>query len=161
MRVLGVGLSLVGAVVFQSALGRLLPTHGRVFDPFLILVVFWALRRGEEHGMFVGLAAGWIQDALFGGPVAGIGALSKLLVGFVTGVAGSRLFIAGPGGRTLLLLAAAFGDVALHQWLESLFEVRSTSLSALGMLARTTLTAAVGAFVLEVAERRFPAEIRS
>lgn len=161
MRLLGVVASLVGALALHSALGRLIPAHGRVFDPFLVVVVFWALRRGEEHGMFVGLAAGWIQDALFGGPVAGFGALSKLIVGFVTGVAGSRLFIAGPGGRTILLLAAALADSFLYLWLQSLFGVPSAPFGALGLVARTALTAAVGAFLLEIAERRLPSEIRS
>lgn len=160
MRTLGVVVSLLGALALQSALGRFVPSHGRVFDPFLIVVVFWALRRGEEHGMVVGLLAGWIQDALFGGPVAGFGALSKLLIGFITGVAGSRLFIAGPGGRTLLLLTAALGDSALLLWLESLFGVESAAFSTLALIARTTLTAAVGAFALEFAEHRMPPEIR-
>jgi rod shape-determining protein MreD len=161
MRGFRIAVSLLAALVVHAALGRFFPTHGRFFDPFLIVVVFWALRCGEGWGMSVGLLAGWLQDSLFGGTVVGVAPLSKLLVGFVAGVAGTRLLIAGPGGRTILLLAAAIGDVFLYQWLASLFSVSVSELSALEILARTMLTAAVGAFVLEAAERRLPPEIPS
>ena len=33
--------------------------------------------------VLAGVAAGWVQDLLFGGPILGLSALSKLLVGFV------------------------------------------------------------------------------
>ena len=65
------------ALVVATALGQLLPGLGRIVDPFLLVVVYCALRGGETQGMLTGLAAGWVQDAQFAGPVLGISPLAQ------------------------------------------------------------------------------------
>ena len=59
--------------------------QARVFDPFLLVVVYCGLTGGEVHGMLAGAAAGWVQDVHFGGRILGLSGLSKLLVGFGVG----------------------------------------------------------------------------
>ena len=90
MRVVWVGLALVAALVLQSGLGLVAPEDGRIFDPFLLVVVFSGLALGEVGGALVGTGAGWIQDIHFGGSVLGLSGLTRLLVGFAVGAAGSR-----------------------------------------------------------------------
>lgn len=153
-----IGLALLLAVVVAAALGQLTPGLGRVIDPFLILVVYTALRGGETRGMLTGMVAGWIQDVQFAGSVVGISALTKLLVGFTVGWASARFFLAGLGARTLVLLAAAAGDALLFEWLAAVFDVKAMGLSPMGLLWRATVNAGLGVALFELADRRLPRE---
>jgi hypothetical protein len=88
--------AIVGALLVETGLSYLVTEPGRYLDPFLLVVVYCALTRGEAHGMLAGMAAGWVQDVHFGGQVAGLSALSKLLVGFAVGAASSHLIAGAP-----------------------------------------------------------------
>jgi len=77
-RALWTAAALAGAVLVETGLAHLVTAPGRYLDPFLLVVVYCALVFGETHGMLAGAAAGWVQDALFGGRVLGISGLSKL-----------------------------------------------------------------------------------
>jgi cell shape-determining protein MreD len=50
------------AALAQSGLSLLWPAQARMFDPFLLVMVYCGLTYGETHGTLAGAAAGWIQD---------------------------------------------------------------------------------------------------
>src|SRR5258708_27965934 len=110
MRVFWTTLAILGALLVQSALTQLVPGQARVFDPFLLVVVYCALTEGETHGMLAGMAAGWVEDVHFGGTVLGFSALTKILVGFGVGMAGARLLLIGPAARALAPPSASQAD---------------------------------------------------
>jgi rod shape-determining protein MreD len=151
-------LGIVLALVVNTAFAQLLPGLGRILDPFLLVVVYCGLRGGETHGMLAGLFAGWVQDAHFAGPVLGLSPLSKVLVGFVVGLAGARFLLVGLGARTIVLLAAAAADAVLFQWLAAVFDVRVLELGPLGLLWRATVNAALGVALFELLDRRLHRE---
>lgn len=151
-------LAIGGAVLVETALGHLWPGLARSFDPFLLVVVYCALVGGESHGMLAGACAGWVQDALFGGPVLGLGGLSKLLVGFAVGLAGSRFLIASPLARGLALLLATLADSLLLPWLGSVFDLPTAPLGLLALLLRAAVNAALGSLLFAVVERRLQRE---
>ncbi len=153
-RVLWTAGAIVGAVLVQTALGYLFPGPGRVLDPFLLVVVYAALLGGETEGMLTGVAAGWVQDALFGGRVLGLSALSKLVVGFAVGLAGRRFLISGTPSRALALLLASVADALIVPWLASVFSVELLPLSLLELLGRACLNALVGGVLFALLERR-------
>ena len=154
--------ALLLALVLQSALGVLAPSESRIVDPFLIVVVYCGLVGGETYGMLTGAAAGWIEDIHFGGPIMGFSALSKLLVGFCVGVAGSRFLIVGTAPRSLTLFVATVADAFLFQRLVAVFEVPSSQLSAFSLVTRATVTALTGAAAFEAADfQRRRRELRS
>jgi rod shape-determining protein MreD len=148
------GLAIVGAILVETALGYLVPSPGRFLDPFLLVVVYCALVGGETHGMLAGAAAGWIQDALFGGRVLGLAGLSKLVVGFAVGLGAGRFMIAGAAARALVLLLATVADALLVQWLASVFSLEATGLSALALASRATLNALAGGLLFALVDRR-------
>jgi rod shape-determining protein MreD len=158
MKGLVTALGIVLALIVNTAFAQLLPGLGRILDPFLLVVVYCALRGGETHGMLAGLFAGWVQDAHFAGPVLGLSPLSKVLVGFVVGLAGARFLLVGLGARTIVLLAAAGADALLFQWLAAVFDVRVLELGPLGLLWRATVNAALGVALFELLDRRLPRE---
>lgn len=158
MKVFLTGLAILLALVAATAFGQLLPGLARVVDPFLLVVVYCALRGGETHGMLAGLFAGWVQDAHFAGPVLGLSPLSKVVVGFTVGLASTRFLLVGLGARTIVLLAAAAADALLIQWLAAVFDVRVIELGPLGLLWRATVNAGLGVGLFELLDRRLPRE---
>jgi rod shape-determining protein MreD len=146
--------AMLAALLLQSVLTQIAPPQARLFDPFLIVVVYCGLAFGETYGMLAGMLAGWIQDVHFGGTVVGLSALSKILIGFSVGVAGGRLLVSGPAQRLLILFAATLMDALLFERLASVFELNMAELSLTGLLGRATVNAIVGAGLFELLERR-------
>ncbi len=153
-RALWTALALAGAVLVETALAYLVSSPGRYLDPFLLVVVYCALRFGETHGMLAGAAAGWVQDVMFGGPVLGLSALSKLVVGFSVGLAAGRFLIGTTAARALVVLLAAAADALLVEWLASVFSVDARGLPVLALAARATLSALVGGLLYALVDRR-------
>jgi rod shape-determining protein MreD len=156
MKTFWIALAIVVALLLETMLSRLLPGPARVFDPFLIVFVYCALVGGETQGMLAGLAAGWVQDVFFGGPVMGVSALGKLVVGYAVGVAAGHFLLVGPGARALVLLVATVGDAVLFQWLASVFDIPVSDLSPGAILSRATVNAALGTALFELIDRRWP-----
>ena len=153
-RLFWTGVAILGAVLVETALGYLVSEPGRYLDPFLLVVVYCALRGGEGQGLLAGVAAGWVQDVLFGGPILGLSALAKLLVGFVVGAAGSHFLISGAAARALVLLLATVADALLVQWLASVFGIEASPMSPVTLASRATLTAVVGGALYALVDRR-------
>jgi rod shape-determining protein MreD len=160
MRALLTGLAILAALLLSSALSHLSPYAARIFDPFLLVTVYCGLHGGEAHGMLAGAAAGWVQDAHFGGTVVGISGLSKLLVGFGVGAAGARFLLSGPVGRASVLLTAGLADAVCVEVLASAFEIRAYELRIPALLGRAAVNALVGAVFFEALDRRLAARAR-
>jgi rod shape-determining protein MreD len=154
MKAFSTGLALVAALLVQTALAQILPTYARVFDPFLLVIVYCGLAGGETQGMVAGAVGGWVQDILFAGRILGLSGLTKLLVGFAVGVAGARFHLTEPAPRALVLLLAVLLDAALLASLAAAFDVAVAPLTATGLAARAVVNAALGAACFELVERQ-------
>jgi rod shape-determining protein MreD len=152
--VLWTSVGIVAALLAQSALSHVLPQQARVFDPFLLVLVYCGLSAGETHGMLAGAAAGWVQDVHFGGPIMGLSGLTKVLVGFGVGLAGTRFLLTGTVSRILVLVAATVVNVALFQSLASVFEIQIYTAHAQTVALQAGLNALVGAVLFEFVDRR-------
>lgn len=86
---------LIVAALIQSAWLVRMPIAGAVIDPLLVLAVATGILRGAESGAVVGLAGGLLQDLLGGGPL-GMHGLSKLAVGFGSGLFERSIYIENP-----------------------------------------------------------------
>jgi len=161
MRALLTGLAILAALLLDSALSHVSPVAARVFDPFLLVTVYCGLQGGETHGMLAGAAAGWVQDVHFGGMVVGLSGLTKVLVGFAVGVAGSRFLLSGPLARACVLFAAALVDSLLVEGLASAFDIRAYELPLGALVGRGALNAVVGAMTFEALDRRLGRSIRA
>ncbi len=158
MRVLVTALGILAALAVQTILGQLLPARSNFFDPFLLVVVYCALMGGELHGMLAGLAAGWVQDVHFGGPVFGLTGLSRLIVGYAIGLASSRFVLGGAGARIWVLLGATFVDAFIFEGLARAFDVAVYSPSLRGLSSRAAVNALIGVVVFKLLDRRFKRE---
>jgi rod shape-determining protein MreD len=154
VRLFGIALALVAALLLQTALTRVLPGHARIFDAFLLVMVYYGLAGGETEGMLVGALGGWIQDIQFGGSVLGLSGLTRVMIGFAVGTAGTRFHLSEPGPRALVLFLAALADGLVFSGIASAFEVGVTRLSPLEMLVRAGVNAAAGVVLFELVDRQ-------
>jgi rod shape-determining protein MreD len=154
VRIFWTGVALVAALAVQSALSLVVPGWARILDPFLLLVVYCGLKGGETHGMLAGAVAGWIQDIHFGGRVLGLAGLSKVLVGFGVGLAGTRFQLTEPGARVLVLLLAVLLDALIMRQLAGAFDVSTGLLTLPALGLRAAVNAGVGVPLFALVERR-------
>jgi rod shape-determining protein MreD len=160
MTAIWTALAILGALLLQTSLGLVLPAQGRLFDPFLLVLVYCGLTGGASHAMLAGAAAGWVQDAHFGGPVLGLSGLTKVLVGFGVGVSSTRFHLAEPGARVLVLVLATIMDAIVFNRLAAVFDVAAYALSPTGLLLRAAINAVVGLMVFETIDRRLRRPLR-
>ena len=154
MRIFGTLLAIALATLLQTGLSLIWPAEARVFDPFLLVMVYCGLTRGETHGMLAGAAAGWVQDVVFGGRIVGISGLTKVIVGFVVGVAATRFLLVGIGPQILVVFSATVADAVITHSLASVFSIPTDELSAWGLALRGAVNAGVGVLLFAFVDRR-------
>ena len=154
MRVFWTLVAIAIATVLQTALGLVWPGVARVFDPYLLVMVYCGLTRGETHGMLAGAAAGWVQDVHFGGRIVGISGLTKVIVGFVVGVAATRFLLSGIGSQVLVVFTATVADAIIMHSLASVFSIPTDELSTWGLALRGAVNAGVGVVLFTFVDRR-------
>ncbi len=154
MKVFWTVLARLASLLVQSALGAILPGAARLFDPFLLVLVYCGLSFGETHAMLAGAAGGWVQDVHFGGEVLGLSGLTKVLIGFAVGVAATRFQLTEAGPRALVLLGAAVVDTLLLWGLAAAFDIAVARPGATVVAARAAINAALGVLFFGLLERR-------
>src|SRR5262245_12730604 len=154
MKVFWTALAILAALLVQSVLSLVSPSSARVLDPFLLVLVYCGLVGGEIHGMLAGAAAGWVQDVHFGGRILGLSGLSKVVIGFGVGIAGTRFHLTEPGPRLLVMLLAVLLDALILSWLAAAFDVTAGRFSLLFLGLRAGVNAVLGVVLFEVMERQ-------
>lgn len=94
---------IVLALAVQSTLAPLLAVNNVWPDLLLIIVISAGLLAGKEIGLGVGFFAGILQDLASGG-IIGLGALTKMMLGFAAGTMERKVF-----KENILLPVAAMG----------------------------------------------------
>lgn len=79
------------ALLLQSTLFSFLQVAGVKPDLVLMLVVFNGFLRGSREGAFLGFLAGLAQD-IFTGNYIGLNALTKMIAGYLVGLAEARFY---------------------------------------------------------------------
>ena len=78
-------LAALAAATLLELLGvRITPHFVRLVDPFIVVVVWYALRTDTITGQLTGTVAGMVQDGLVGG-LFGLHAIANTVVGYVVG----------------------------------------------------------------------------
>jgi rod shape-determining protein MreD len=103
------GLLAVAGLVQVAWLARV-EISGAILDPLLPIAVAVGILRGAEYGGVLGLAAGLLQDLLGGGPL-GVNGLTKMVVGFASGLFERSIYIENP----LLPAVATFAGTLLSE----------------------------------------------
>ncbi len=140
-----VGLLMAAALV-QSAWLERVKISGAILDPLLPIAVAVGILRGASSGAVVGLAAGLLQD-LLGGGTLGVNGLTKLVVGFASGLFERSIYLENP----LLPAVATFAGTLLSELLLAVIG----QVTGLGTVNAAAAPRAVAAAVLNSAVAPF------
>lgn len=144
---------LLFALLLQGALSLFIPISNYVDLP-LVVATWFALSRGELHGMVGASLSGWLSEALFGRGIRGVSGLIRLVLGFALGLLGSRFLITGALQRFFLLLTVTVVDTRAYEWIAPAFGMSPVQYSPGAMTVRGTINAAVGLVLFALFERR-------
>lgn len=138
-------LLMLGMVVAVHYVGvEVWPPFAQAIDLFLILTVLNALDGNSLAGMLGGLAAGFVQDALSGGPF-GLHGFILTLVGYVTARVAQRLVVQRASGVLSVVVVAFLGQQILLVLLGLMLAGEPELPEPLWVSVRAVVTGVVGA----------------
>jgi rod shape-determining protein MreD len=139
------------AVFVYSLAGAQAPALLVVFNAFSVVVLYFAVRRGEVFGALLGTMCGLVQDAFSLG-VFGVGGLTKTLLGFWAGYVSRRVDVAAPSHNALFMLTMAALETALWIVITAVVRAKSVNLHG-GLVALQPVVTAALVTVLFALER--------
>jgi rod shape-determining protein MreD len=101
---------LIAALLLHAVAGETIGSG--LFDPYLIMTVWFGANGRKPDGMIVGAMAGLVQDAM-GSVVIGTHFLSKVVVGYVVMMVAARLIPGQVVTHAVLLAAGAILEVVV------------------------------------------------
>lgn len=113
IRTLKIAALIFGAVILQIALISRISIFGSKPDLPLALVVAIALLRGPFYGEVVGFVSGMFYDLLSNGPLLGVQAFSRVLIGYGVGFIRWRLY----SDNFITQLASGFIATVVHKFI--------------------------------------------
>ena len=144
--------AVLAAFLLYSLAGRAYPPLVLVFNAFSLVVIVFAVWKGEVFGAVLGTACGLLQDSFSLG-VFGVAGLSKTLLGYAAGYASRKMQI-GPSFRTFIFIfVCSTGELAVWTLLYALvFSRKIASANALALF-QPLATAALGSALLGLARK--------
>lgn len=106
LRFLAFLVPLVLAAVVVEALASQVTTTFRLFDPFLLVTVWFGAHGRRLEGMFAGALAGLVQDAALSQQL-GTHYVAKVVVGYLTTLFAGRLIPGQPTTHAVLIATAS------------------------------------------------------
>jgi rod shape-determining protein MreD len=146
----------LGSVLLQVLLARFAIGGRLSFDLVLVGVVFVALQSGPIAGMLAGTIGGVLLDLVSGGLV-GVGGLLKTIVGFGSGLMGTRLVVAKPYARALIVGAATLAHAFMAMGLQAAID-KWLGVPWAAMLGETALNV-IAAYIAFVAIEALPGAV--
>ena len=110
MRWLRFALGLLIALTLHSLLDRFYPNALAFFNPYIILVTYYAMGGNIVGAIFAGIAAGFVQDA-FSNAMFGLHAFSLTVCAYIVAYINARLVLRG----TLAFGACLGGAVIVNE----------------------------------------------
>lgn len=142
----------LAAFLLYSLSGRAYPPLVLVFNAFSLVVILFAVWKGEVFGAVLGTACGLLQDSFSLG-VFGVAGLSKTLLGVAAGYVSRKMQI-GPALRSFVLVfVCSAGELAVWTFLYTLVFSRKMASGNALVLFQPLATAAIGSVLLGLARR--------
>ncbi len=142
----------LAAFLLYSLAGRAHPSLVLVFNAFSLVVILFAVWKGEVFGAVLGTACGLLQDSFSLG-VFGVAGLSKTLLGYAAGYVSRKIQI-GPSFRSFVFVfICSAGELAVWTFLYTLVFSRKMASGNPLILFQPLATAAVGSAVLALVRR--------
>lgn len=153
MKLLRAVLALGLALAVQAGLGRLWPEAHRWIDVMMVPVVWYGIAGSQRSAMWIGCAAGLMQDGWLAVGAFGLNGFKKTLVGFVLGGFGGRFDLNRPPGRLAAAVACSLGDDLLDPFLRRLIDQHHEPVVFTELLLRAASTGVLVLFACAAVDR--------
>ena len=144
---------LVAAAILLDSLVMVATGGTRYFDPFLLLTVWYGASGGKVDGMLVGGLSGLAQDSVGTTTVFGTHYLSKVVIGYLSMLASSRLIPGQVLTHVVLLAGATVVEVAVLVGAGLLLDQSFNDLTAGQVAVAALVNAALGASAFAMVEQ--------
>lgn len=144
MRVLEVLAGFAAALIFHSVGTRLWPDFPQAVDPFLVVVVLYALAGRPASSLLVGFAGGLATDALTGG-LYGLYGFADTILGYGAAILAQRLVVRRLSSVVFLLALAAAIQQAVLMGLAVLLMPGAPLPGLVWVVVKVATTTALGA----------------
>ncbi|MFQ5720882.1 MAG: rod shape-determining protein MreD [Candidatus Aminicenantales bacterium] len=150
-------IAVIFAFLFYTVLKFISISIVQLFNIFSLVVIYFALTKGEIVGASLGAGCGLIQDALSLG-VFGVAGISKTIIGFAAGYISRRINVLPVIRNFIFLFILLSIDFILWSFLSSLIFSEKLLIGHHLQFLQPLLTAALGALIFFILGRfhKFP-----
>lgn len=149
MRWLRFAIGLLIALTLHSLLDSFYPNALAFFNPYIILVCYYAMGGNLIGAIFAGIAAGLVQDA-YSASIFGLHAFSLTVIAYIIAYINARLVLRG----TLAFGACLIGGVIVNELvifvLVNILLKQKIEMFEQGMLVKTIFTGLFGMLVYQL-----------
>jgi rod shape-determining protein MreD len=142
-------IGLLIALTLHSLLDSFFPNALAFFNPYVILITYYAMGGNLVGAIFAGIAAGLVQDA-YSGAIFGLHAFSLTVCAYAVAYINSRLVLRG----TLAFGACLIGAVIVNEFviftLVSILLKQHIEMFEQGMVVKTIFTCLFGMLVYQL-----------
>lgn len=142
-------IGLLVALVFHATLNKLSPNLLAFFNPYLVLVIYYALGGRLIGVIFAGVATGLVEDA-FTISIPGLHAFTLTLVGYLVAYINDKVVLNGIAAFGGCLFGASLAHDALEYFLLSILEPVHMAADPQQWLARAIVTTLVGMLLYQL-----------
>jgi rod shape-determining protein MreD len=96
------GIGILVAFILYTILGKVSPSLLQIFNFFILVVLYFAIAKGEVFGACLGTICGLIQDSFSLG-IFGVSGLTQTLMGYLGGFISNKINVA-PLKRTFVFI---------------------------------------------------------
>ena len=141
-----IGLGIIIAFLLYTIIGKISFTFSQLLNFFTLVVIYFAVTKGELYGACVGTVCGLIQDSFSFG-VFGVIGLSKTLMGFLAGFIAQRINILPLMRNFLFIFVLASAETGLSIFLYYFISARYLREITPLILFQPLCTACLGSIV--------------
>lgn len=124
----------------------------QVFNVFSLLVIYFALSKGEVYGAFLGTICGLIYDSFSLG-VFGVAGLSKTITGFIAGYVSRKINVTPFLSRFVFIFILITLELILWTFFYSYIFAEKLNTGKGALLFQPLVTAFIGSLVFSVSRR--------
>ena len=149
MRWLRFAVGLLIALTLHSLLDSFFPNALAFFNPYVILITYYAMGGNLVGAIFAGIAAGLVQDA-YSGAIFGLHAFSLTVCAYAVAYINSRLVLRGTLAFGACLMGAVIGNEIVIFVLVNILLKQRIEMFEQGMVVKTIFTCLFGMLVYQL-----------
>ncbi len=150
--ILKIAAATLTAFVLYSLLGRINPSLLVILNTFSLVVIFFAMLKGELFGVLLGAFCGLLQDSFSLG-VFGVAGLSKTLLGFAAGYISRKMNVFPFFRNFIFIFILGTGELAVWAFLYALILSKRIITGNALIFFQPLTTAVLGSLIFALARR--------